>query len=54
MIPMGSGEGAEFPPSIMKFKNTCVSTESKTFYHHKMPNVCKQNDLRPIVTSFVM
>ena len=35
MMGMRSGEGAEPPPSIMKFENTRISTESKTFYPYE-------------------
>ena len=49
---MGSGEGAlGFAPSIMKFKNKCISTESKTFYpDEKCPTYVNKTTA---VTSFV-
>jgi len=36
--------------SIMKFDSACISTKSMTFNPYEK---CKQNDLRPTVTSFV-
>jgi len=35
MTPVGSGEGQSTLCSIMKFKNICIWTESKTFYPHE-------------------
>ena len=32
---VGSGDTAEHLPSIMKFKNECISTKSKTFCPHE-------------------
>jgi len=48
---MGVGRAEQSPlSSIMELKNTCISTELKTFILTKN---AEQNDLRLTLTSFV-
>jgi len=54
MMGVGSGDGAEPCPQCNQIKKCMHFDRIKGILSsQKVPNVCKQNDLRPTVTSFV-